>query len=288
MSIKSQKKDKEDKNRKQFFAAKLRMPYNSGKPVKLQDVKRLSMAHDANKFRLSIPIEKCVSSYGWRYLPGEHPFVNFYSLEESLDEFYDHFRPNNALEGLTLDSDKKEHPVPKGSWIQKIIPDPPTCEGGLNEKIYGSSICGPVHPKKLQLEKSRLKKIRESIRFHGYNPLMSNHDLYGYFLVKNNDFVFHVSGGLHRSAALVDLGWPILPAVFLMGPYNTPRIVTEWHLDFLAGTAYPEQDLPILKEMFHAYFDENLRKKRRQALATWMNSAQAKVAQVASTSMVEF
>lgn len=272
----------------QALACKLRLTYQSGKPIDIDDVKLLSMAHDANKFRFSVPIDKCVSSYGWRYLPGEHPFVNFYSLEESLDEFYKNFCPNNILEGLTLDPDKKNHPVPKRSWLQKLIPDPPACEGGLNEKIYGNSSHGPVHPEKLKLEKLRLKKIRESIDFHGYNPLLSNHDLYGYFLVKNDDFVFQVIGGLHRSAALVDLGWRTLPAVFLMGPYNTPRIVTEWHLDFLSGTAYPEQDLPILKTMFHAYFDERLRKKRRKALAAWMQSAQAKLAQGTSTSIVEF
>ncbi|UCJ11959.1 MAG: hypothetical protein JWS08_19960 [Phormidium sp. PBR-2020] len=272
----------------QVLASKLRLDYKSGAPIELDDVKLLSMARDANKFRFRVPIEKCVWGHGWRYLPGEHPFINFYFLEESLDEFYQKFCPANFLEGITFDSKNRNKSVPKRFWIDKIIPDTPLCEGGLNEEVYGKKTHGPVHPKKLELEKSRLRTVQKSIRTYGYDPLISDHDLYGHFLVKKDDFLFVVIGGAHRSAALVDLGWTTLPAVFLMGLYSMPRIVSEWNLDFLSGIAYSEEELPIIQTVFHAYFDEDLREKRRRRLGTWMESARAKVTPAAASSIVVF
>ena len=117
---------------------------------------------------------------------------------------------------------------------------------------------------------------------------MNDDYIHGYFLVKGSDFLFWVVNGQHRAAALVAENYDTLPATFTTGVYTVNRVISEWHLDFLAGTAYDEKDLLAVKTIFNAYFDETLREKRKQALASWMSLAEAKAQTIKPLNVVEF
>lgn len=80
--------------------------------------------------------------------------------------------------------------------------------------------------------------------------------------------------GQHRAAALVELGSQTLPATFTSIAPRMPRLVSPWHLDFLAGVAYDGSQREVVQEIFESYFDESLRQRRREYVTDWLRLAQ--------------
>ncbi|MCC5898857.1 MAG: hypothetical protein JJU32_13210 [Phormidium sp. BM_Day4_Bin.17] len=270
-----------------------RQSYKNRNPIDFKDVAYLTMASNWNELGFMVPREKCIWGHGWRCCPGESPFVNFYRLEESLDEFYNHHCPDNFLEAITLSyGNKKSNFVPnpeplKAPWsytinsMSYIDGQSKKGEKGLGIE-HGHQHNGPVTLEKLSLEKKRLRNVFNSIQNRGYNiSRYGDTPIRVQFLVKRKEFLCVIGSAQHRSSALSALGWQSLPVI--QHP-NVPRLITEQHLDLLAGKAYPEESLHVVKTVFDAYFDETLRKKRKQALEHWMKLAEAKVSQCQPTS----
>lgn len=247
---------------------KPREPYQQGKPIDFRDIGLLSVARNSHKVYFNVPIEKCVWGYGWRYIKGEHPLLNFFDVDGSMDEFYQNYQPSNTLDALTLGLDKRP-------WDSLELPWHFYIESKLDVKKrkYGQNQhLSPVTLDKLNQEKQRLKQLLESIESNGYNPNQfgyPNIHIYGYFLLKDDDFLFYIEGGKHRAIALVELGYTNLPAVAIPEPYFISYPV----LSGLAGIAYPTSTLPMVQTMFESYFDIQLRERRKQLVAEWMRRA---------------
>ncbi len=247
---------------------KPRKLYNQGQPIEFNDIGLLAVARDSHRFYFHVPIEKCVWGYGWRYMKAEHPFLDFFEVEASLDEFYRNYQPQNTLEALTLGSDKRHWDSLEFPWHFFIAPKLDV----KYRKQYLNQHLGPVMSEKLNHEKLRLITTFNSIKAQGYQPQKygyPNTHICGYFLLKNNDFLFYIEAGKHRAIALVELGYTSLPVVAIPEPY----FISHQTLLGLAGTAYPEEDLPIVQTIFESYFDSSLRQRRRQVLAEWMRRA---------------
>jgi hypothetical protein len=247
---------------------KPRKLYQQGQPITFQDIGLLAIARNSHEFCFNVPIEKCVWGYGWRYAKGEHPLLNFFEVDQSMDEFYQNYQPGNTLEALTLGLDKR-------FWHSLELPWHFDIESKLDVKERKSGQnqhLGPVGFEKLNYEKYRLNTLIQSIRLNGYDPDKfgyPNLHICGYFLLKDNNFLFYIEGGKHRAIALVELGYTSLPAVAIPEPYFISHNV----LSGLAGIAYPTSDLPIVQTIFESYFDIQLRKQRKQLVAEWMRRA---------------
>ncbi len=252
--------------------------YRRGKPIEFDDVKLLTTARDAYHYYFQVPIEKCIWGYGWHYSRGENPLNAFFSCEESLDQFYTHFRPENCLQALTLDETAQGWDSLETPWRVDVDPKPFSGENKLGPE-HGRPHCGPVSLERLNLEKFRLREVLQSIRNMGYMTsyyASADQHIFGYFLVNDQDFRFLVVNGQHRAAALVELGSQTLPATFTSIVPRMPRLVSPWHLDFLAGVAYDVDKRGVVQEIFEGYFDESLRQRRRDCLADWLRLAQLK------------
>ncbi|MCC5898344.1 MAG: hypothetical protein JJU32_10570 [Phormidium sp. BM_Day4_Bin.17] len=242
--------------------------YKQGQPIEFEDIGLLTVARDSHRFYFNVPIERCVWGYGWRYVKGEHPFLNFFEREESLDEFYRHYQPQNTLEALTLGFDMRPWDSLELPWHYSIVFVPDV----KDRKKHKNQHLGPLRPDKLNREKLRLTTVLDSIKSEGYQPEKygyPNPHICGYFLLKDDDFLFYIEGGKHRATALVELGYESLPVISLPDTY----FVSHETLSGLAGATYTEDDLPIVRTMFESYFDSRLREGRKQLLAEWMRRA---------------
>lgn len=246
-----------------------RIFYKNGCMIDIKDVWFLSFAHDAYQFYFHVPIEKCVWGYGWRFTQQENPFYYVYKSESYLDRFYKNYQPKSALEALTLKPTN-------GGWNSLLIPWIYTIKASqspvVEPSLEGVSIqVGPVSLEKLESEKTRLKRVFNSIQTLGYQGGQGEHGhIRGYFMINNNDFVFHVTAGKHRATALLRLGYPSLPVTFNIFVPRMPRLISRQHLELLSGTGYPEDMMPTVHQIFKSYFDETLRQRRISYLAGWM------------------
>ena len=169
-------------------------PYKQGHPIEFQDIGLLTVSRDSHRFYFNVPIEKCVWGYGWRYTKGEHPFLNFFELGESLDEFYHAYQPPNTLEALTLGFDKRPWNSLELPWHYSIVFVPDVKE----RKKHKNQHLGPLRPDRLNREKLRLTTVLDSIQSEGYQPEKYGHPnphICGYFLLKDDDFLFYIEGG---------------------------------------------------------------------------------------------
>ena len=137
----------------------------------------------------------------------QNHFLRYYANGQSeLREFYNSHQPKTIFQQHFIDS--SETKVTKFlPWVWKTSSNTEG-EHGL-PKNDGNQAWGPVSQRKLQLEISRLKNSINSIRKNGY--IIPEGFPRGYFLISENDWVFHVVGGKHRTAALIHLGWDFIP-----------------------------------------------------------------------------
>lgn len=227
--------------------AGIKLFYNQGKPVALSDVAALSRANDARSYVFHVPVEKCVWGYGWRYASRENPFSRFFEDETILERFYEAYRPDHLQDALTLERSLPRE-VPSVSFamqlVQPIMPTPWKGKCGLGPR-HGCNLSGPVSKELVFLEEQRLRHVLTSISRHGWKPNGFAGHMNGLFLVYGDDFVFRVSSGCHRAAALSYMGWSSLPVVF--HPLE-PRVVI--------GDGQEDE------ELLRFYFDASLRQKR--------------------------
>lgn len=246
--------------------------YKDGNAINLKDAWFLSLARDAYQFAFQVPLEKCVWGYGWRFTADENPFYDVYDNNQTLDNFYQKYQPRSALEALTFEPHD-------GGWNSLTLPwrcqiecgDSATIELCHNEL---SSQVGPLNSNKLELEKNRFQQVFTSIQTGDYqlkNGIYS--PIWGYFMIRDNDFVFHVTAGKHEAAALSRLGYTSLPVTFSIFVPRMPRLISCQHLELLSKAGYSATVMSTVYEIFESYFDETSRQRRISCLADWMKRA---------------
>jgi hypothetical protein len=246
--------------------------YNNGSIINIKDAWFLSLARDAYKFAFQVPIKKCVWGYGWRFTADENPFYHVYNDHHNLDKFYQNYQPISALEALTFEPSD-------GGWNSLTLPwrCQIDCVDSNAIKLCHnqlSSQVGPLSSNRLELEKNKLKQVFTSIQTGDYqlkNGIYS--PIWGYFMIHDNDFVFHVTAGKHEAAALSKLGYTSLPVTFNIFVPRMPRLISYQHLELLSQVAYPATVMPTVYEIFESYFDNTLRQRRISYLADWMKRA---------------
>ncbi|MAR96051.1 MAG: hypothetical protein CMG17_00215 [Candidatus Marinimicrobia bacterium] len=177
----------------------------------------------------------------------QNHFLRYYANGKSdLKEFYDSHQPKNIFQQHFLDfsSSKSPHSLP---WVWRTSISQKG-EHGLSQKD-GNQAWGPVSDDKLQLEISRLDHSLNSIKKNGY--IIPEGFPRGYFLIMNDDWVFHIVGGKHRAAALIHLGWDFIPVS--LEP-NWPALVYDKDVNSWPGVSdeiYTEEEA---MSIFKAYF----------------------------------
>ncbi|MCL2704746.1 MAG: hypothetical protein FWE72_00875 [Spirochaetaceae bacterium] len=218
----------------------------------------------ANKiYRLWIPTEKVCMHGAFRYSGGWHPFISF--LEKGVSElelFYKNFTPKNIAEMYSLREKEKGYNLPPWElpWIPRNIITKPADEGGLSSEKHGVSYFGPVSPEKLKYERERLITALESIKKMGYIP-DKNNEINGFFMEYNNNFIFFVRGGKHRSAVLSFLNYKRIPVVLKNAwpPIIYSSDSSKWEL--VQSNDISES---LALKVFKSYFDLNGKKQYKK------------------------
>ncbi len=236
--------------------------FNRGDTLRYADVLELTRAVDGADCRFNIPVDRCVWGYGWRYSKEENPYTRFYESEESLGRFYERYCPATIEEAFSsFGSPRHADPsLPlRDPVLTEIWPKASRRHRGL--RAAESPHSGPVSRQFLASERERLTHVRNSIQRNGWQPERFGGYIRGVFLVRDGQYLFKVTGGQHRAAALSQLGWSALPAIFQPG---YPRVVGDWSFRCATHMDASEPGQKILSY----YFDEALRGERRRFLAS--------------------
>ncbi|MGI9351696.1 MAG: hypothetical protein ACR2O3_09055 [Rhizobiaceae bacterium] len=173
-----------------------------------------------------LPVERLRYSGGISYFHDVHPMRIYYKQGvDALRQYYAKHQPSDILEKHFLTSTRRDG-ISEGG-VPWVI-DPPeklvvVAEKGLEAEQHGVQHFGPVSEKKLLLEQSRLDLVRSSLESAGYQAKFGFST--GYFLENDKkDWVFVITGGQHRVAAMIDLGFTHAPAQFHSAQ---PRIIRQ-------------------------------------------------------------
>ncbi|TVP77654.1 MAG: hypothetical protein EA353_09900 [Puniceicoccaceae bacterium] len=156
---------------------------------------------------ITVPADRLRYPDGRGYNLDEHHFLQYYRGGlHTLRQYYASHQPANLFEyfGIetpeTLAVDGYDPP-----WFDESQINSPGDEKGLSRE-HGNQGFGPVSEEKLRLEAARLDRVLMSIRDRGFRPEMGGY-IRGYFMLRpNGEWVFTIREGLHRTAALVQLG----------------------------------------------------------------------------------
>lgn len=88
--------------------------------------------------------------------------------------------------------------------------------GQLDLENHGFMLHGPVHEKKLYIEHNRLIHLTDSIKNFGYDRECG--DAGFRVLKRGDDYLFILSGGVHRAVVMAALGYSHVPGRFHQGP----------------------------------------------------------------------
>lgn len=177
-----------------------------------------------------IPIEHVYYPYQYGYaIDAWHPFVKTLleytvnpdlAYEDSiLHAYYQKYQPDTIRDvllfgetsevGRELDAFRVRHFFSILPWEPAfIIYDREELALGTD---HGHQGFGPVSKLKGALEFKRLVDTFKSIQTRGYQPNLNNDgEINGYFLRHENDYRFIIRSGLHRTAALSALGYPLI------------------------------------------------------------------------------
>ena len=199
-------------------------------------------------FVTNIAHDKLRYSGGVSFNYTQHHFMQYYRFgPKALKEFYEEHQPKTIFEQhfLSTKSVREQKHLP---WI-----DPGNrsdrLEHGLDSS-HGHQARGPVSNKKLMVELQRLGNCSKSIQKKGY--LIDEGFPRGYFLSRSNgEWVFHVVGGKHRVAALIHLGWKVIP--ICLEP-NWPVIISEEEIEEWPGVKKGDYVKDEAQQVFDSYF----------------------------------
>ena len=208
------------------------------KNVKIETIddiyKFLKIKKKCKSYLLWVPVEKVCMHGAFRYGNGWHPFIGFIEKGISnLEVFYKNFNPKNLAQMYFFNEENMDKgmdlPVWELPWVSRKIMREPAAEGGLSVEKHGVSYFGPVSSEKLAFESKRLTTTLNSIKKTGYKP---EDEINGFFMEHENDFVFFVRGGKHRTAVLSFLRYKKIPVVIRDGwqPIYHSKDVKDWEL----------------------------------------------------------
>jgi len=186
------------------------------------DLIQAALSIDDPHLRLSVNPSHLRMQGGWIY-DSTHPFVAGLSRGVSaIENFYKYIRPDHLGELYSLASNSllKKLPAWEIPWYDRLDRTPPRGEKGLDSS-HGVSFYGPCTREKVDLEYSRLTKLKESISREGYRPDLYG-DIEGYILTDGSQTAFFVRGGKHRAAVLTELNYARITVAFKRG---FPRVV---------------------------------------------------------------
>jgi len=177
---------------------------------------------------VKIPVDRLRYPDGRAYTYDDHHFLQYYNDGlNALRMHYQNHQPKNIYEFFSIESSdtKTFKPVdfPSFPWLDETSCDFHGGEHGLS-RDHGNQAFGPVSEEKLFLEAARLDDVLKSIKEQGFRPDTSDY-VRGYFMLRlTGEWVFVVRGGLHRTAALVQLGFSEIDVKFAQ---TCPRFVEE-------------------------------------------------------------
>lgn len=244
-----------------FFCIKISLYFTKFKDVdlfsneKCRDYKSIYYEIDSKNRRgvFFVDIEKLYYFGGIKYTSNKHPFTAYYHQGiGALKSFYGRHIPNCIMEKHFINA-KEVYPL-KGvdlPWYSVREKNYDTGEHGLNY-THGDQHFGPVSDQKIELEAKRLDKLKDSMLLHGYRKFYDGYPR-GYVLENNDSYSVLIVGGQHRVAALIYLGYEILPIIFSK---SYPPIVNINDVD-----NWPYVKAGIVKKsdairIFNSYFDE--------------------------------
>ena len=205
----------------------------------------------------SVPPERLRYHGGIPYVSERHPFLLYYrGGETALREYYERHQPRNVLELHFLEA-PPDRDVPD-VWVPwEEVPAELFRRGehGLGSE-HGSQAFGPVSEEKLQLEKSRLDAVLNSIGKTGFRPSLGGFPR-GYFLVDaDGEWVVVVREGFHRVAAMVHLGFSRIPIQFQP---RYPRVVLRADCSHWPVVAQGQLTREEALKVFDLYFSPEAR-----------------------------
>jgi hypothetical protein len=188
----------------------------------------------------------------------KHPFIKALKNGKiSLQEYYNNFQPRNLEEMYYLPKTcARGYDLPPWvlPWMPQNVTYAPTGENGLS-LVHGVSYYGPASEEKIDLEYSRLKSIEESILKNGYNPQIGGH-ISGWFMLNQDDFVFFVRGGKHRTAVLTHL-FPDKPVAVSLR-LDFPKVFRDAESALWDQVKIDLIEEKIAKMIFSKYFNSSI------------------------------
>ena len=124
-----------------------------------------------------------------------------------LAAHYDAFRPTNLAEAYFGENSPDLHPLDQLSPFDRFLPWIPLIRKIAGHDGQGNQSFGPVTSEKLAMETERLTSLLNSLIRSGYHPEGFSQGLIsGYFLIRDDQFRFLITEGMHRAAALSAMG----------------------------------------------------------------------------------
>ena len=204
------------------------------------------------QYQFSVPISKCVNSYGYSYCPDalEHPFVvtlkeyahnpDITCPETNLYRFWQNFRPRSLQEALFGDSTQQDCKTASIRYVEgfdsfQVNPMPMPWSNDAKLRRYRE--LQPRNPQTPEVHFKRLTRLFDSVTANGYRPERYSdgslrHGFIRVCMLKNGDDLrFVILGGQHRLAVLSALGHNHVDAIFDYHMLHTPPVVDLATLD---------------------------------------------------------
>jgi hypothetical protein len=174
---------------------------------------------------VAVPLRYITASPGFSYVEGGwHPYVA--TLQEyvadpqlryddsALCRTFSTFVPTNAQEALLENVDRVLFPLhrlpPRVAghewWLTRAEVERAIRGSPPRWMHQGKRVFGPVDDAEACREFDQLIRVYRSVGEHGVRPELSSDPIRGYFLVRDDDYRFVLTGGQHRVAALRLLG----------------------------------------------------------------------------------
>jgi len=199
----------------------------------------------------------------WRLMVAHVEAVRAPSLaEDILWDFFESFKPASVADVLGISPTRDWHLLPadcvvlpwdsttpeRAAWNRRRIMVSEAQEHGLGgwRQEYGWKCWGPPTKQLVEFEASRLRKVSESIDRGGLDPLQ----LPGLrIFTRGADMLARPEGGLHRVAALIGLGWELIP-FSVKRRFPTAREHHESWPNVASGLFSPQEALSVFDARF--------------------------------------
>jgi hypothetical protein len=225
--------------------------------IKAENMSSIRASYFVGHPVMEIPAEKLRYYTGISYMHPEHHMNRFYEEGQSaLVDFYSKHHPTDMFGRYFLKAPEGTSiPLKCTPWYYHIDPDQyhyVQGELGLDAE-HGVQQYGPVSATKIQLEAERLTRVYDSFVKQGFVP---DYGLPTGYILQNlqDEWVFVIMGGQHRSCTMIKLGYEAVPVQFMI---NCKRIVYERDVEHWPMVANGEISKDHALEVFRAFFDEN-------------------------------